>query len=202
MSPLLVTILVVASTILTVASVIPYLYEIVKGTTKPRIVSWFVWTVLTAIAAVASLSDGQYPTAILLFAAAIETGLVVILGWKHGDRKIETLDIVCLIGAVVGVVLWQVFNSPAIAVISTVSIDLVGGIPTLIHAYKKPHEETALTFFLAFAGGFLTLLAVSDWRITSVAYPIYLVVINLVFTALVLVGQRRKRIRTHDKGAL
>ena len=152
----LVTILVILSSIFTVASVVPYIIEIIKGKTKPRVVSWFTWSVLTAIAGIASYIDGQYPTAILMLLVTIETLLVVIIGWKHGDKRIERFDIVCLVGALIGIILWQIFNSPAIAVIAAVSIDLIGGLPTLVHSWKKPNEETWQTFFLAFLGALCT----------------------------------------------
>lgn len=184
------TVLVILSSIFTVVSAIPYIIEIVRGTTKPRVVSWLTWSVLTGIAGIASYVDGQYPAAILMFFATIETLLIVILGWKHGDRKIERFDIVCLVGALIGIILWQVFNSPAIAVVAAVSIDLIGGLPTIVHSWQKPHEETWLTFFLAFLGGLCTVLAISEWTVTSVAYPLYIVVINLAFVMVLFV--RRK----------
>lgn len=184
-------ILVALSSILTVAAVIPYLIEVIKGTTKPRVVSWFVWSLLTSIACAAAFVDGQYPTGILLLFASLETLSVVILGWKHGDKKIERLDIICLIGALVGLVLWLVFDSPAVAVVAMVAIDLLGGIPTLVHSWKKPHEETAITFFLSFLGATCILFLMTDWRITAFAYPLYLVVANFVFTV-VIVARKRK----------
>jgi hypothetical protein len=186
----------ILSSVLTIAAVIPYLVEVVKGKTKPRIVSWFIWTLLTGIASVAALVDGQYFTAILLFSAVVETLAVVILGWKNGDRKIERIDAVCLIGAIIGIILWQIFNSPAIAVIATVSIDLVGGAPTLIHSWKSPNEETWITFFLSFLGAACTLLIVNEWSITSVVYPIYLVVINILFSSVIIIRRQTKKLRT------
>lgn len=179
-------IFIILSSVLTIASTIPYLVEIVRGKTKPRVVSWLTWSVLTAIAGLASFSDGQYPAAILMLFATIETLLIVILGWKHGDRKVERTDVICLIGAAVGIVLWQIFNSPAIAVIATITIDLVGGIPTILHSWKKPHEETWITFFLAMLGGVFTVLAIDAWTVTSVAYPLYLVIINFTYVAILL----------------
>lgn len=181
-----VAVAVALSSILTVASAIPYMIEIVRGSTKPRVVSWLTWSTLTAIASAAALVDGQYPTAILLLFATLETLLIVMLGWKHGDKKIGRFDAICLMVAMIGVLLWQIFNSPAIAVIATVSIDLIGGLPTMIHAWKKPYEETWLTFLLAFLGAVCTLLVIDSWRITAAMYPIYLVIINLLFTVIVL----------------
>lgn len=162
------------------------MYEIIKGKTKPRVVSWFTWSLITVIAGSASLADGQYPAAILSFCAAFETLLVVVLGWRHGDRKLEWLDIACQAGAIVGLALWLAFDSPAIAVIATVVIDLVGSVPTLAHAWRRPHEETWITFLLSGVGAGLALAVAGDWRITAVAYPLYLLLINVLIAGLIL----------------
>ena len=180
------TIFVVLSSALTLAAVVPYLIEVVQKKTKPRVVSWLVWTVITSTSAIVSLSDGQYATAVLLFSAALETLSIAVLGWKNGDKKIERLDVVCFIGAMIGVVMWQIFDSLVLAVIATVLADFIGCIPTLVHSWKKPGEETAATFFLSALGAICTLLIVIDWQVTSVAYPIFLVGINLSFVAIIV----------------
>lgn len=184
--------LVTVSSILTIIAVIPYLIEVVRGTTRPRVVSWFTWSVLTGIACVASFVDGQIPSAVLMLMATIETAMVVVLGFKHGDRKLEKLDIYCLAGAVVGLVLWLVFNSPAIAIIAAITIDLIGSIPTVKHSWQQPHEETWITFALSGLAGGLTLLAVGGWQITAVAYPLYIFGINALLTGLILASPHRK----------
>jgi hypothetical protein len=183
-------VIIVLSSIITIGAAVPYIIEIVRGKTKPRVVSWFTWTLITAIASAASFADRQYPAAILSLCAAIETMAVVILGFKYGDRKFEKIDIICQVGAIVGVVLWLTFNSPAIAVAATVVIDLVGCIPTLIHSWQKPNEETWLTFLLSAAGGGLTLLVVDSWKVTAVAYPLYILLINIIIAVCILIRLR------------
>lgn len=179
--------LIILGSLLTVLSVLPYMIEIIQGKTKPRIVSWFIWTVLTSIAATAALVEHQYATAVLLSSAAIETTLIVVIGWKNGNKKIEKLDVYCLLGAIVGIMFWIIFNSPAIAVVATILIDLIGGIPTLVHSWKRPAEETWFTFMLASLGAVCTLLVINDWRISSFAYPLYLVVVNAEFMSVIII---------------
>lgn len=176
--------------ILMLVGVLPYLVDVVRGKTKPRIVSWLVWCVLTAIAGFASLFDGHYPTAILLAIATLTTLLVAILGYKHGDRRFEQLDVICFIGAAVGLLLWWLFNSPELAVIATIIIDLVGAIPTLVHSWKKPHEETWIAFFLAFLSSLCTIVIVEDWVITAIAYPLYLLLFNGLLTGVIVLRRR------------
>lgn len=190
MSPTIITIILVVSSLLTILGVVPYIIEIIKGKTKPRIVSWLVWATLTGIAAAATWSSGDYPTAVLLTASTIATFSVVLLGLHHGDRRFARLDVICLLGAIVGLVLWQLFDSPEIAVVVMVLIDLVGGIPTLIHCWQKPHEETFITFFISFIGSLLVLIVTTDWTITAVLYPLFLVGINLTMSSIIFFRSR------------
>jgi hypothetical protein len=180
------TTLVIVSTILTILCTLPYIIDVIKLKTKPRIVSWFTWSLLSAIAGAASLSDHQYPAAILSFSATIETMVVVLLGLKYGEREFNRFDIVCQVAAIVGLVLWLVFNSPAIAVLASVAIDLIGTLPTIKHAWEKPSEETWITFAVAGIAATFTLMAASSTKITAIVNPIYLILINFVITGVLL----------------
>ncbi|MEO6513496.1 MAG: hypothetical protein ABIR37_02280 [Candidatus Saccharimonadales bacterium] len=180
------TAFIVLSAILTLVSSIPYIVDVIKGKTKPRIVSWFNWSLLTGIATAAAYADGQIPSAVLTLAATIETALIVILGLKHGDRKFERFDVVCQIGAVSGLILWVIFSSPVIAIIATVTIDFVALLPTLRHSWLKPDEETISTFVLSGIGALFAALAVTNPTISGLTYPIYIVLANFALVALLM----------------
>jgi len=177
--------LAILSGVLVAGSAVPYVIEIIKGKTKPRIVSWFTWSLLMAIALAASLADHQYPAALLLAFDMIGTLSVVVLGWRHGDRKVERFDIICQAAALLGVALWFVFKSPAIAVLATVAIDFVGSLPTLKHSWQKPYEETALTFLLSAAAGLCTVLIANSQKVTAIAYPLYIFGINVLLSVII-----------------
>ena len=187
-------ILLLASALITIASVVPYIIDVAKHKTKPRIVSWFVWTVLMVIAGSAALSDGNIPTAVLSLAAATATGLVVIIGYKNSDKTFTRLDIVSFIGACIGLALWWYFDSPLAAIIMSVATDFVGAMPTVWHAYKKPKEETTSTFVLSGIGALLALLAVSEFSFATLLLPIYLVCMNATI-ALILVTRKQQHRR-------
>lgn len=180
-------IFIIISSILMLVSTVPYLIGIVKGRIKPRVVSWFIWVILGTIACIATFADRQYPTAIFLVCLVLGPLAVVILGWERGNRKIGRFDVICLIGAVIGIILWQMFNSPTIAVLAMIIIDIVGGLPTLRHSWNNPGEEQWITFVLASLGSFFTLLTVTDWRITAFAWPAFQLFINAEFTIVILI---------------
>lgn len=181
---------IVLSSIVTVSATIPYIIDILKKKTKPRVVSWFIWTILAGISAAASFSDKQYAAFVLALSTGVECLLVVLLGLKYGEKDIKAFDITCLAGAIVALVLWYIFNSPAIAIIAGIIIDLIGSLPTLKHAWQKPDEETWATFALSGLGASFAVLAAKSTWITSLANPIYIVAINMTFTA-ILLGRRR-----------
>ncbi len=180
------------SSVLTIVAAIPYMIAIVRGQTKPRIVSWFTWALLTGIACAASFADRQIASGILMLCATFEVLMVVILGLKHGDRKFERLDIMCQVAALVGLLLWWVFDSPTVAVLAAVAIDAIGAIPTFKHSWQRPHEETWITYALSGLGAVCTLLVVTSWQVTAIAYPLYIVVVNIALAVLILLSPHRK----------
>ncbi len=184
--------LIAISVVLTLASALPYIRDVIKGRTKPRVISWLNWSFLAAIAAFASFSDHQYPAAIMSFCAAIECIAVVILGWKKGDRHLESVDYISQIGVIVALVLWWIYNSAAVAIIAVITIDLIASLPTIKHAWQKPFEETWLTFLGSGLGAFFIILAAEEAKITSLANPIYIALIN--FTIMTIILTKRKAV--------
>ena len=176
----------VISLILTLGSVFPYIRDILKGSTKPNIVSWATWTLLTAVATIAEISAHEYRTAIFTSFAVIETLTIVLLGFKYGYAKYSKFDAVCQFASLSGFFFWWLFNTPAAAVIASVSIDFIGALPTVRHSYLKPGEETWSTFALAGLGGVFVLFALNSYTWTSLTYPIYIVIINFVFTGVII----------------
>lgn len=181
----------VIATIVTIGSVIPYVRDILKGSTKPNLVSWMTWTLLTGIATSAEIDAHEYVAAIFTGAAVVGTALVVVVGlYKRAYVRYGWFDVVCQVGAIVGIVLWQIFNSPAIGVIASVAIDFIGVLPTIKHSYEEPYEETWQTYALAGVGGLFGLLALDAYNLVSASYALYIVLINVVLS--IFIVQARK----------
>jgi len=180
------TLFLIFATIVTVASVFPYARDILKGTTKPNIVSWITWTLLTGIATGAEIAAHEYVTAIFTSSAVLETTIIVLLGLRHGYVKYTTFDIICQIAAIVGIILWQLFNSPTIGVVGSVLIDFIGALPTIRHSWTMPGEETWPTYALAGLGGALAIGALSAYNWISLPYAIYIVLINAVLSFIII----------------
>jgi hypothetical protein len=177
------TLFIVLSAVFLLASAIPYTMDIVKGKTKPRLVSWVNWGLLTGIATAAAFADKQYPSAVLTLAAFIQVAFIVFLGWRNGDRKLEPLDIYCQIAAIVGMTLWLAFNSPLVAIVATTAIDFIVGLPTVKHAWQDPDEETLSTYVLVGIGGIFSVLSLHNPHASGLVYPIFVVAIAFTYAA-------------------
>lgn len=177
---------IIFSGILAASSSIPYLIDVVKYRTRPRIASWIIWAIMKIIACVAALLDQQYITAILLAVSLMGTTSVIVFGWEFGNREFRQLDIGCLIGAVIGVIFWLLLDSPEIAVLVSIAIGLIGWMPTIYHSWNRPIEETWTYFLLSFLAAVSILLTVVDWKITAFAFPLYLAVINVTVTIIIV----------------
>jgi hypothetical protein len=180
--------LVVLSTLFSATATVPYLVATAKRQTRPRIVTWLTWALLTAVGGAASASVGDYPSAAFSFIGTVVTSAVVIAGLRYGDRTFGRLDVVCFVLVVGGFGLWLLLDLPGIAVGAACVIDFIGLVPTLAHAWRSPHEETAVTYaFFAAGGAAATAAAWGTWTVTAVAYPIYVLASMAVCWAVVVI---------------
>jgi hypothetical protein len=187
------TVLFVVGSIIASSGTIPYIIATVQRKTKPRVVTWFTWSLLTSLAAAAAFSDHQFGAGLFALSGAICSGLTVIAGLRYGDRRFDKVDVLCQVGALLGLGLWLVFNNPAFGVWAAIVIDCVGLVPTVRHAWRAPHEETPSTYALVGVGGTITVLPLfvhGPLTTTSIGYPLYAAV-SLGVTAVLIVLRRK-----------
>lgn len=193
------TALLVVADLLFVLGVLPYLRDILRRQTKPRLVSWFNWTLLTGIAAAASIADKQYASAFMTAGLTVMTLIIVLAGLRYGDRKFDAFDVYCQAGATAGIILWFIFSSPLVAILATVSIDFIAGLPTLKHSWQKPYEETVSAYIWGVAGGglALTVAVISHPNFGGLVYPIYIPVFNAVLSVFILISPHKRPTKSH-----
>ena len=177
---------------------LPYIIDIVKRKTKPNIVTWITWSLLIGIGAAALYASNEINAALLLTGDFLATFAVVLFGLKYGIAKLDRFDLVCMISALVGIVLWIVFDSPFIAIVATIVIDLIGTIPTVRHSYFHPEEETWITFALGVVATIFTLFSLQEYTISAWIYPAYLLFSNGLLFITIMIGQQ-VILRAHSK---
>jgi hypothetical protein len=179
---------------LTVASVVPYVRDMLKGSTRPNVVSWGIWCLVQAIFAAAQVAEGASLSIVLPIAEVLTVGVVVVLGLAgYGYKKYGRLDFICLGLALGAIVLWQLTDEPMVAMCMAVVADLLAAIPTLVKAYKDSKSETPSAYFLvalsALAAGFAT----SIIDLPNLLWPAYIFALNSSILSLILLGKRVKK---------
>lgn len=184
----------VAAGILAVLAITPYIRDIIKGKTKPNVVSWFTWTLLLVIATSAAFAAHQPRSAFLTLGDLIGTGTTLLLGLKYGIAKFSWFDGACQVAAIVGLILWLAFNSPAIAIIASIVVDLIAAMPTLRHSWLHSEEETWETFAVLVVASALTIISLSTFSVISLSFALYLLTINFAIASTVIYRRRVAKI--------
>jgi hypothetical protein len=196
--------LVVLGGLIAAGGTVPYIIATLKGYTKPRIVTWLTWSLLTAVAGAASIAAHENSSAVFAFLGTLVTSLVVIAGLRSGDRTFTALDLGCLAGVFAGLALWLFLNNPAFGVLAAVVIDFIGLVPTLAHAWKAPHEETLSAFVCVGIGGLITsasIIVAGSVSLIALGYPLYAAV-SMGGCAAIIILRRSKTNFTDSANAL
>ena len=179
-------IIIAIGAIISAISAVPYVRGVMKGTVKPKVVSWFTWCLLAVLLTGAALSSGQTMSAVMSSVTVMITAIVFFLGLRKGTLRLDKLDILCLAGAAIGIVVWLLLSNPALAIFVAVAVDIIAFIPTIVHGWVAPEEESLLSYGFASVGSGLGLFAVgfSGASASGLAYPMYATIFNTVMVLL------------------
>lgn len=169
----------------------PYVRDTRRGRVRPRLVSWGVWTILAAIMTVSALLEGHLASAALSAQGLFGCGIVVILGWHKGNARIGRLDILSMVGAAIGLGSLIFLRDPSVALLTSVAIDAVAFMPTLVHAWTDPDEESLACYACNIGASGLALMAAlqSGGDFTGIIYPLYSVTFNGLMVLLLMTSK-------------
>lgn len=162
-----------------------YVKDTLKGKTKPNRISWLLWAVAPLIAASAAVSDGVTLAAIPVFVSGFAPLLVLLASFanKNSYWKLEKGDYLCGLFSVLALVLWGVTKEPITAIVFALLSDFLATLPTLKKSWRYPETETANAYWAGLFSALTSFTAISAWNFSSVAFPIYLVLVNALLVA-------------------
>lgn len=171
---------------------VPYIKDILKEKTKPHIYSWFIWSLVTAIAFGLQVSAEAGVGAWVTLAVVIIGVLIFLLGLRGSVKNITKTDTIFFILALVALFLWLIVKQPILSVILVSSIDMLGFIPTIRKSWNKPYSETLFTYELGAFRHVLSLFALQNYNVVTWLYPGTWAIANLIFSIILII--RRKQI--------
>lgn len=184
----------ILSAFFTFAGLIPYFLEIHKREIYPHNLSWLGWAFITLVGAIAMLADGGSWSVVILLANTLSCVMVVVYSVykKVGVWSTTPYDYIYFGLGILGIILWQTFSLPLIAIVCAVLADLFFGIPTLIKAYKNPKTELPIAWLSCSVAGLLSLFAVESFAISEFIYPLYLFIYDTALFLIIIIFRNKK----------
>ena len=161
-----------------------YIIAILKGKTKPSRATWFIWAVMGIILATSYKASGAEDTLWVAISEAIAPTFIALLSIKYGVGGAEKTDYICFVGSIFSLVLWWLFDSPLIALITNLTIDLFAALPTIKKSWQNPKEEDRFAWTLTQTGNLLNLFAIDKFILGVIIYPIYTFIIDGIIVSL------------------
>ncbi len=161
-----------------------YIISIFNGKTKPSRSTWWVLTFVGILIFFSSYSIGAKENMWIQLSYILGPLIIAILslsskyGYSSGLLKI---DKICLLGGILCIGLWIIFNSPLIAFLGSIIVDFIGLIPTIKKAYFDPNEEDPAAWGIETVAIIVNALGISVWFSLvekDWIYALYLLVVN------------------------
>jgi hypothetical protein len=173
---------------------IPYIMSIRRGDTRPNLVTWGIWTTIGFILLGSYQAIGATHTLWLLIAQVLSQFVITLYAFKYSKGKWQQLDRICLAGAGLSLFLWWRSGSPLVALLMNTTMDLLGAVPTIKKIYHDPTSEDLRFWVMSFVAAVLNLLAIENFSLSFVVFPLYLFGLNAVILTL-LTRPKRSQIK-------
>ena len=175
---------------------VPYLRDVLRGSTRPHRGTWLIWSALAVVVCLAQWADGASWSLIMLLTQAVLTTAVFAVAIVHGQGGTTIIELALIAVAAAGVTGWLLSGEPLVATVCVVAADLIAAAMMVPKTYHDPGSETLATFVYASIGGALAAgaVGVADNAVaTLLLYPIYYCLANGAIA--VLIHHRRTVLR-------
>jgi len=169
---------------------IPYFRDSLSGKTKPHVVSWFTWALVSFLAFGVQLLGGGGAGSLINFFIGLICASLFIIGLKNGTKNVTQSDIIALILALVAIAFWLIVKEPLLSIILVAFIDLMSFYPTFRKSWGKPWSETLVTWEMNFVKNAISIYALESLTLVTALYPTYSLISTGTFCLLLIIRRR------------
>src|SRR5213595_1351084 len=108
-----------------VVDTIPYVRDIVRGSTRPHRGTWFIWGVLAIVVCVSQRAEGAAWSLVMAGTQAVLTSFVFVLAIRRGEGGLSAADGALIAIAAGGMVGWVLVDEPIVATACVIAADLI-----------------------------------------------------------------------------
>ena len=173
------------SGILFFVAYLPYFWAIINHQTIPSPASWAIWASTDTLALLAMRKEkamsGQ------LTGAVMGAWVITVLSIIFGKPTMGYVEWVSIVGAVVGIILWQKTSNAVFAIVCAQFAVFVGSVPTFVGAYKNPSQEDPIAWSIWLTSCIFALFAIKKWNLANALQPLNFTTIETIMVILVVV---------------
>lgn len=171
---------------LSLLAFLPYISDTLRGQCYPLRSTWLIWTILSALSLFSNIQEGANDSLMFVAVQAGGTAIIFLLSIPLGmGTYLRAEDGFVLALAALGIALWWVTDSVIYALGISISVSALGGVVTIIKAYRSPHTESAAFWSLSACAAMAGTASVGAWDPLLLAYPLYLLMLYTgILTAL------------------
>ena len=163
-----------------------YIIEILHKGVKPHKVTWIIFFIISLLTFSSLLVQQAYSSMYLSLVMLIESFIILILSFRFGIAEWNNTDILALIIAIIGVVVWYITGESKIGTFAGILADFCGLMPTIAKSWEKPSDESYLLYLIDTIASIFNILSTQPFVLKNIIYPIYLLFANLLIVAIIV----------------
>ena len=164
-----------------------YLIATIKGKAQPNRVTWLLWAFAPLVAFSAELNKGVGIHSLFTFIVGFNPLLVFLASFvnKKAEWKLGTFDYLMGGLSLLGILLWYLTKDGNYAIFFAILGDIFAAVPTIVKSYHYPETENHWPYSTALIASIITLLTIDIWNFAHYGFPIYILIINIIFVSLI-----------------
>jgi hypothetical protein len=167
----------------------PYIWDTLRGSTRPHLFTYLIWALVSALAFFGQLAagagSGAWTTGVMALLAVVVLGL----SFTHGTKDVTALDVVFLLVAFVALIAWYLTSDPALSVTLATAVDVCAFIPTIRKTLRAPESEHLWSWILNVLRNSASLLALASFTFVTAVYPASLLLMSIVVVFVIVRGR-------------
>ncbi|MDR3519327.1 MAG: hypothetical protein P4L63_00345 [Candidatus Pacebacteria bacterium] len=164
-----------------------YIRDMLRGTTKPNLVTWSIWALAPLIGSWLEWKAGARLSIFPVFMAGFNPLLVIAVAFviKKGYWKIKKFDVFCGALAIFALILWLITKNISISVLFAILSDALASLPTLAKSWTNPETETFTAYLGGIIANILGLVVIKNWIFPVYSLGVYFILMNTLIIAFI-----------------
>lgn len=170
-----------------VTATVIYLRGIIKNKTRPHSFTFLIWSIILSINFCAQVVSGVGISSILLGTNLLACVFIFVCCLLKGYTEHDTKDIISLALGALAIAIWLITKHPLYSVILSCIIDLFAFIPSFRKSFRKPHEDSGLTYYISALEYVFSFPSYNVFSATALIYPIWVLLIDMAYATMITV---------------